>query len=76
MRIATGIEQKTCRAEGCDTPPGLCHLHHPQPWAKGGRTSTKNAMLLCPRHHTIAHHTDYNTHQLPDGRLRFTRIRS
>lgn len=75
QRIAIGIEQRTYRTEGCDTPPGLCQLHHPQPWSLGGTTSTRNALLLCPHHHRLAHNADYHVTHLADGRLRFTRRR-
>ncbi len=57
QRIALGIEQHGCTAEGCDWPPGLCHAHHAVPWSKGGATSLTNGRLLCPRHHALAHRT-------------------
>ena len=57
QRIALGRQQSGCTAEGCDWPPGLCHVHHDVPWSKGGRTSLTNGRLLCPRHHALAHRT-------------------
>ena len=57
QRIALGIEQGGCTAEGCDWPPGLCHAHHDAPWSTGGATSLTNGRLLCPRHHAFAHRT-------------------
>lgn len=73
QRIALGLEQGRCRAEGCDHPPGLCHAHHRVRWADGGVTSVRDGVLLCPRHHALAHRGDYRTVQLPDGRVRFHR---
>jgi hypothetical protein len=61
QRIALGIEQGGCTAEGCDWPPGLCHAHHDTPWHLGGHTNLSNGRLLCPRHHALAHRaTDYH----------------
>jgi hypothetical protein len=58
QRIALGLEQGGCTAEGCDWPPGMCHAHHAVPWSRGGGTSVANGRLLCPRHHAVAHRTD------------------
>ena len=33
QRIALAIEAGGCQVEGCDWPPGLCHMHHPIPWS-------------------------------------------
>jgi hypothetical protein len=33
-------------------------------------------VTLCSRHHTAAHDTRYETSRRPDGRLRFTRLRT
>ncbi len=57
QRIALGLEQHGCTADGCDWPPGLCHAHHKVPWSKGGDTSLTNGRLLCSRHHALAHRT-------------------
>ena len=32
--------RRGCTAEGCDWPPGLCHLHHPIPWAAAAAPTT------------------------------------
>ncbi len=72
QRIAKTIEQRGCTAEGCDWPPGLCHLHHPIPWSRGGGTDN-DGLLLCPRHHARAHDPTYTTTHLPGGKVAFTR---
>ncbi len=55
QRLALALTQKHCQRPGCDVPAWLCHVHHKKPWALGGRTNLKDAELLCPRHHTVAH---------------------
>ena len=72
QRIAKTLEQRGCTAEGCDWPPGLCHLHHPIPWSRGGGTDN-DGLLLCPRHHARAHDPTYTTTHLPGGKVAFTR---
>ncbi len=72
QRIAAGIQQGGCRAEGCDRPPGMCHLHHPRPWSRGGHTS-RDGILLCPRHHTLAHRNGYDLTHHPGGKITFHR---
>ncbi len=72
QRIVATIEQGGCTAEGCDWPPGMCHLHHPQPWSQGGGTN-RDGRLLCPRHHTLAHDVRYETTVQPTGKVRFHR---
>jgi len=42
-----------------DWPPGMCHTHHTTPWSQGGTTTVADAILLCPRHHTLAHDSRY-----------------
>ena len=73
MRLAIAHRDKTCTTEGCDWPPGLCHIHHNQPWAAGGNTNVKDGRLLCPRHHARAHDPTYTMTALPDGKVAFTR---
>ena len=72
QRIAKTIEQRGCTAEGCDWPPGLCHLHHPIPWSRGGGTNN-DGLLLCPRHHAHAHDSRYTMTRRPTGKIAFHR---
>ncbi len=55
QRLALAVSQKHCQHPTCDAPAWLCHVHHTQPWSRGGTTNLENAQLLCPRHHTLAH---------------------
>ncbi len=73
QRKALLIRDRTCRAEGCDTPGTWCDAHHRDPWHTGGPTDLANAVLLCPHHHHRAHDTAYRTDRLPNGDLRFHR---
>jgi hypothetical protein len=73
QRVAIGLRDGGCAADGCDWPPGMCHVHHQTPWSRGGRTNVADAMMLCPRHHTIAHDARYQLKTGPTGKVTFTR---
>ena len=73
QRIAIGQRDKTCTADGCDWPAAMCHVHHNQPWSKGGKTTIADGRLLCPRHHTYAHNPKYQMKTIPNGRVVFSR---
>ena len=47
MRVALGLRDGGCTAEGCDRPPAMCHAHHDQPWSRGGPTDVATGRLLC-----------------------------
>ncbi len=72
QRIAKTIEAGGCEAEGCDEPPGRTHMHHPERWADGGETN-RDAIMLCPPHHTRAHDTRYQMTGAPTGKIAFHR---
>jgi hypothetical protein len=72
QRIVATIEHRGCIVEGCDAPPGLCHMHHPIPWHLGGETN-RDGMLLCPGHHTRAHDPRYDMTRLPGKKVAFHR---
>jgi len=73
QRIAMAVRDKGCVAMGCERPSSACHAHHLVPWSKGGGTSVAAGVLLCPRHHTLAHHQDYDLTHHPGGKIAFTR---
>ena len=73
QRIAIGQRDKHCTADGCDWPAAMCHIHHDQPWSKGGKTTIADGRLLCPRHHTYAHNPKYEMKNIPNGRVVFSR---
>ena len=68
-----GVRDGGCTAEGCETPPGLCHAHHNTPWSHGGSTSVDDGRLLCPHHHRRIHDPHYETRHLPGGKVSFHR---
>ena len=73
QRIAIAQRDKLCTADGCDWPAAMCHVHHGQPWSKGGKTTVADGRLLCPRHHTYAHSPKYQMKTIPNGRVVFSR---
>ena len=73
QRIAIAHRDHTCTAEGCDWPAAMCHVHHNQPWSRGGKTTVTDGRLLCPRHHTYAHNPKYQMKTIPNGRVIFSR---
>ena len=73
QRIAIKIRDQHCTAHGCDWPAALCHVHHNQPWSRGGKTTVDDGRLLCPRHHTYAHSPKYQMKTIPNGRVIFSR---
>jgi hypothetical protein len=72
QRIAIALRDGGCAVEGCDWPPGMCHVHHRNPWSRGGRTSVKDGIMLCPRHHTFAHDDRYQMKTGPAGKVTFS----
>jgi hypothetical protein len=74
QRIAIGLRDQGCCADGCDWPPGMCHIHHDEiSWANGGGTSVSKGRMLCPRHHTLAHDGRYQLKTAKNGRVTFSR---
>ena len=73
MRIAMGVRDGGCTAQGCNAPPGLCHAHHDIPWSRGGPTDSDHGRLLCGHHHRRLHDPAYLTTHLPGGKVAFHR---
>ena len=55
QRIALSGIHDTCAAEGCERPFAWTEIHHPESWARGGRTDLDNALPLCGWHRRRAH---------------------
>lgn len=71
QRKALAHRDGGCAFPDCDRPPGWCETHHIHPWAKGGKTTINNGVLLCAHHHRHIHHNNWqiklNPHdQKPD----------
>jgi hypothetical protein len=73
QRLAMGIRDKGCTAEGCPRPAWLCEGHHKIFWSEGGGTNLGDGTLLCPWHHHRAHDPRYRVEYLPTGKTRFHR---
>ncbi|MDO9494888.1 MAG: DUF222 domain-containing protein [Nocardioides sp.] len=73
QRIAMQVRDNGCVATGCARPGSWCDAHHLTQWAKGGGTSVQDGVLLCHRHHTLAHHEDYDLTHHPNGKISFTK---
>jgi hypothetical protein len=57
QRLAKLIEQQGhCAIEHCDRPASWADAHHwKKRWVDGGTTNLDDLVLICPRHHTLAH---------------------
>ena len=57
IRNAVIWRDRHCRwAGGCDQPAAACEVHHTTHKANGGKTSTKDCVLLCCFHHQVVIH--------------------
>jgi hypothetical protein len=57
IRNAVKLRDKHCRwAGGCSQPASACEVHHVRHKKNGGKTSTKDCVLLCFFHHQIVIH--------------------
>ena len=53
LRRALHMRDEGCRFPGCDHTRWL--EHHAHHWARGGKTSLSNMILLCSAHHRLLH---------------------
>jgi Domain of unknown function (DUF222) len=69
IRNAVILRDRKCQwAGGCDQPASACEVHHTKHKANGGKTSTRDCVLLCTFHHQIVIHRQGWTLVLnPDG---------
>ena len=69
IRNAVILRDQRCRwAGGCNQPAAACEVHHVRHKANGGKTSTKECVLLCFYHHQVMIHRQGWTLVLnPDG---------
>ena len=57
IRNAVTLRDKHCRwAGGCNQPASACEVHHVRHKANGGKTSTRECVLLCFFHHQVVIH--------------------
>jgi hypothetical protein len=69
IRNAVTWRDQHCRwAGGCHQPAAACEVHHTTHKANGGKTSTKDCVLLCPYHHQVMiHRLGWTLILNPDG---------
>ena len=69
IRNAVTLRDQHCRwAGGCNQPASACEVHHVRHKKNGGKTSTKDCVLLCFFHHQVMIHRRGWTLVLnPDG---------
>lgn len=68
-RRALDARDAHCQWRDCDRPPSWSAAHHVVHWTRGGRTDLSNMILLCHRHHTMAHEGGWQLVHTDDGRL-------
>ena len=57
IRNAVMLRDKHCRwAGGCNQPASACEVHHVRHKKNGGKTSTRECVLLCWFHHQVVIH--------------------
>jgi hypothetical protein len=69
IRNAVTLRDRGCRWAGdCDQPASACDVHHVKHKKNGGKTSTKNCVLLCFfHHHVVIHQWGWTLVLNPDG---------
>ena len=74
QRVALATTYDECAAQGCDRPYAWCHLHHADPWSRGGATDLALAVPVCGFHHRLAHDPrhKHEVHTGADGRKAVT----
>jgi hypothetical protein len=75
QRLAKIVEQRgVCAIEHCDRPASWADAHHwKKRWADGGRTDLDDLVLICPRHHTLAHLPGRSVRPAEGGKFRIRR---
>src|SRR4029077_14343223 len=75
-RVITGSQGKAlrgrdrgCVSPGCDRPATWTSGHHLVHWINGGPTDLSNLVLLCYRHHWMAHEGEWQIVRGDDGEI-------
>jgi hypothetical protein len=69
IRDAVRLRDRHCQWAGrCDQPAAGCQVHHTKPKSRGGKTSLRDCILLCPYHHQVMiHRLGWTLVVNPDG---------
>jgi len=75
QRLAKLVEQEgLCAIEHCDRPASWADAHHwKKRWVDGGTTNLGDLIMICPRHHTLAHLPGRKVEPVDGGRYRIHR---
>lgn len=68
-RRALIARDRHCQWPGCERPAARCDVHHIVLWMFGGDGAIENQVLLCRRHHRLAHEGRWQLVKTDDGRL-------
>jgi hypothetical protein len=68
-RRALAARDGHCRWPHCDRPASWSDAHHVIHWSKGGDTDLSNMVLLCHRHHWMAHEGGWQLVQTAEGEV-------
>jgi len=68
-RRALNARDQHCQWPGCERTASWSAAHHLVHWVRGGATDLSNLILLCHRHHWMAHEGGWKMARADDGRL-------
>nr|WP_255550092.1 HNH endonuclease signature motif containing protein [Corynebacterium sp. TAE3-ERU2] len=63
QRIALFATELVCSHPGCNQPVTACHVHHIDPFSRGGPTDLDNLTLMCPQHHSDTDDSGIHPHK-------------
>jgi len=67
QRKALNVRDKGCRWPGCDRTATWTDGHHLKHWIRGGGGDLRNLVLLCGRHHWMAHEGKWQLVRTDEG---------
>jgi hypothetical protein len=69
MRRALNARDGHCKWPRCDRPASWSDAHHVVHWTNGGETDLANMILLCHRHHWMAHEGGWQLVRTAEGEV-------
>jgi len=69
QRKALNVRDKGCRWPGCDRTATWTDGHHLKHWIRGGGGDLPNLVLLCGRHHWMAHEGKWQVVKTDEGQI-------
>jgi hypothetical protein len=69
QRRALNVRDKGCRWPGCDRTATWTEGHHLNHWIRGGPGDMPNLVLLCHRHHWMAHEGKWQVVKTDEGKI-------